>query len=389
MILLDKPYVSEFLKDSIRQNELPVCGTERSQNMLVGSGLETVPAETCVQNVKNGTYPRVYCNSENAIDWIAEHLAFTDLPEKIALFKNKAKCRDLLKEQNPDFYYQRVAFDALGDVDADSLPLPIVVKPAVGFYSLGVHKVDTVAEWHQAVSDIRAEVDEIKTMYPAQVLDLGEFIIEEVIEGEEYAVDVYFGDDGAPVILDILHHVFSSGKDVSDRLYVTSVDIMRKWLPVFTEWSEKLGKLADLRNFPMHVELRVREDGEIVPIEVNPMRFAGWCVTDIAFHAWDIDTYDYYLKGKRPDWESILKEREGYIWANIIGDLPAGIKGEDVVDVDFEGFASRFEEPLELRAINWKEYPLFAFLHVKSRSDNWAELEAMLHADFTEFLTLK
>ncbi|NJB67776.1 hypothetical protein GGQ74_001416 [Desulfobaculum xiamenense] len=389
MILLEKPYVSEFLKDSIRQHGHCVCDTPRAQQMLAGSGIETVDAQECIRRIRDGELPRVYCNSENAIDWVAEHLAFTGLPEKIAMFKNKARCRDLLRGENPDFFYRAVPFDELGAVNPTELPLPVIVKPAVGFYSLGVHKAETPEEWHEAVAAIRAEVDDIRSMYPLQVLDLSEFIIEEVIEGEEYAVDVYFDDAGDPVILDILHHVFSSGKDVSDRLYVTSADIMRQWLPILEKWFGRIGSLAGLRNFPMHAELRVREDGEIVPIEINPMRFAGWCVTDIASHAWGIDTYDFYLSGKRPDWKSILAEREGYVWANIIGDLPAGVKGEDVLDVDYEAFAGRFEEPLELRPINWLEYPLFAFIHVRTRADNVAELDAILHADMGEFLTLR
>ena len=40
-----------------------------------------------------------------------------------------------------------------------------------------------------------------------------------------------------------------------------------------------LAKLAGLKNFPLHTEVRVNEKGEIIPIEVNPMRFGGWCTT--------------------------------------------------------------------------------------------------------------
>jgi hypothetical protein len=389
MILLDKPYVSQFLKDSIRQNALPVCDTERARQMLVGSGIATTDAADLVQQVKEGAITRVYCNSENAIDWIAENLAFTSLPETIDIFKDKARCRDLLRTENPDFFYRKVPFAELDAVDPADLPLPVVVKPSVGFYSLGVHLAATAEEWREAVSAIHAEVDEIQTIYPRQVLNIDAFIIEEVIEGEEFAVDVYFDDTGEPVILNILHHEFSSGKDVSDRLYVTSSAIMRERLPMFTAWAQRLGELAELKNFPMHAELRVRADGSIVPIEVNPMRFAGWCVTDIAAHAWDIDVYDFYLNNKRPDWDALIAERDGFIWANIIGDLPSGVKGADVQDVDYEGFASRFTEPLELRPINWLEYPLFAFLHVRVPMADRSELDAMLHADLTPYLTLR
>lgn len=59
-----------------------------------------------------------------------------------------------------------------------------------------------------------------------QVLDTGKFIIEENIEGEEFAVDAYFNSKEKPVILNILKHIFSSENDVSDRVYFTSKSVM-------------------------------------------------------------------------------------------------------------------------------------------------------------------
>jgi hypothetical protein len=41
-------------------------------------------------------------------------------------------------------------------------------------------------------------------IYPEQVLDTRSFLIEEYIEGDEFALDAYFDGDGNPVILNIL-----------------------------------------------------------------------------------------------------------------------------------------------------------------------------------------
>lgn len=59
----------------------------------------------------------------------------------------------------------------------------------------------------------------------------------------------------------------------------------------------------NLKNFPAHIEIRIDKNGNINPIEVNPLRFGGWCTTgDISWYAYGFNSYEYFLKGKKPDW---------------------------------------------------------------------------------------
>ena len=67
-----------------------------------------------------------------------------------------------------------------------------MVKPAVGFFSMGVHVVDSAEAWPGVVDEIEREVKAFAAIYPDQVLGLDRFVVEEVIEGEEFAVDAYF-----------------------------------------------------------------------------------------------------------------------------------------------------------------------------------------------------
>jgi NADPH-dependent curcumin reductase CurA len=46
-------------------------------------------------------------------------------------------------------------------------------------------------------------------VFPENVLNTSNFIIEEFIRGEEYAIDYYYDNNGA-VLLNVLHHLFSS-----------------------------------------------------------------------------------------------------------------------------------------------------------------------------------
>ena len=121
------------------------------------------------------------------------------------------------------------------------------------------------------------------------------------------------------MILNILHHIFSSGTDVSDRVYSTSKDIILKHKNAIEEFLKPIGKKAGLKNFPIHVEIRIDDKGVIRPIEVNALRFGGWCTTgDLSWHAYGINSYDYFINNKKPNWEQIFNSRPNKIYSIIL-----------------------------------------------------------------------
>lgn len=191
-------------------------------------------------------------------------------------------------------------------------------------------------------------MNETNHLYPNSVVDSAKFIMEQNIDGDEYAIDAYFDQNGKPVILNILEHKFPNEDDLTDRAYITSKYIIETFHSHFEYLLTKIGALAKLQNFPMHMEVRIEKDGTIIPIEVNPMRFTGWCLTDIAYYSYGINVYDYYINQKKPDWNEILKDKTGKIFSLIIATLPKEIKASQVKRIDYEKFTSYFENPLEL-----------------------------------------
>ncbi len=388
MFILDAPYVSDYLKQTVADSRRPVLDTNVCRGFLDGVDCTLCTPDEFARLCKETGDCRVYSNSENAIDWIAAHLRGTELPKTIENFKDKARFRELLRALHPDFFFQEVALDSLDTVDVTQLPTPFIIKPAVGFFSLGVHRVDSNADWPPVKDAIRREAAEFHRQYPAQVLHADRFIIEACIPGEEFAVDVYWDENGDPVVLNILAHLFASAKDVSDRVYYTSPTIIERWLQPFTEYLAKMGKRAGLRNFPAHVELRTDEEGNIAPIEANPLRFAGWCVADMAQHAYGFNPYLYYLENKRPDWESILPPRRGKVFALVVADIAGHIDRSNIANIDYDAFTARFSKVLELRPVDWKKYSAFAFLFAEGREDNLEEFKAILGSDLTEFMVM-
>jgi len=329
----------------------------------------------------------IYTTSENAIGWLAKHLPFSELPEKIELFKDKVKFRAMTRSIFPDLYFREVRVDDLRELQLDTIPFPFIIKPSVGFFSMGVYKVAGPEEWQETVESIYTEIDAIKGLYPGEVLDTSSFIIEQCINGEEFAIDAYYNKDGGSVILSVFRHTFSSDTDVSDRVYTTSKEIVEENLEEFTAFVEKIGVLAGVRNFPVHIELRREEDGTLLPIEVNPMRFGGWCTTaDMTCCAYGFNPYLYYYSQQQPDWPQLLQGKEGKLFSIIVLDNSTGKEGCEIVSFDYEKLLAGFEKVLELRKIDYSSYPVFGFVFVETREENFAELKTILDSDLSEFV---
>jgi len=387
VFILEEPYVSDLLVDTVTGLGLPVLDTPIARRRLPGASSHLVVGDDEFAAVAAAPGARVYSNSENAIGWIAGHLGHTDLPRRIELFKDKIAFRDLVADLYPDYRYVGVPAGELRSFDPARLRAPFVVKPAVGFFSLGVHVVESPAVWSSVVEEIEREVQAVGSLYPRQVLDLQRFVVEEVIEGEEFAVDAYYDADGVPVVVDVYAHLFASADDVSDRVYLTNAETVERLASPAVEFLAEIGRRAGLADFPVHAELRRDAAGNVAPIEVNPLRFGGWCATDLAHFAYGVDPYRSYLLDERPDWPRLAAETSGRTTALVISDLPSTVDLAGIGGVDYERFAARFSTVLELRPTDYSRYPVFAFTFVEVPSDDLSELHEVLGADLRQYLS--
>ena len=388
MFFVDKPYVSEFFKMTVRDNAIPVVGTNIAKHLGLYSGTKVISENRAIEMARELGNPTIYITSENSIGWISKHLAFSNLPAKIELFKDKLKFRELIRSIFPNFYFKEIRTEDLKKIQFNEIPLPFIIKPTIGFFSIGVYKVSSYEEWVNTIDSIITELDQIKDLYPGEVLNTSSFIIEQCINGEEFAVDAYYNSIGKPVILSILKHTFSSETDVSDRVYISSKKIIESNLEEFTAFVGKIGNLAGVKNFPVHIELRRDKDGALLPIEVNPMRFGGWCTTaDISFWAYGFNPYLYYYSQKKPNWSEVLKGKEGKLFSIIVLDNSTGIDVDEITSFNYEKLLSNFEKPIELRKIDYKKYPVFGFLFAETREDNFIELKNILDSDLNEFIS--
>lgn len=388
MFILEDPYVSTHLRDATLALAAPVLDNEKARAELSGTAATRLGSDAFAAHYRSQRDARLYTNSENALAWVRTHLADTALPAQIESMKDKVRFRELIAPLDPTYRFREARLEELDQVDVGALGGAFVAKPAVGFFSLGVEVVTSPADWPATVARLRAASARFRGLYPEAVLDLDRFVLEQVIEGDEYAVDAYYDAEGQVTLVNILEHPFAHGTDVSDRVYRVRTSVIERLHDPFVRWLEEFGRRAGLANFPVHVELRVDDAGRIRPIEANPLRFGGWCATDIAVHAWGRCPYTTFLRDQRPRWDRLCEERRGTVTALVVADLPADLDRTRVRAIDYDGFVARFTEPLELRRVEDPRHPVFAFLFVRVREDELDQLDAVLHADLTVHLKM-
>ncbi len=388
LTFLDEPYASEFFLQTIEDLKIPVVQTPESLHFGRGRNLVYISEKQAVSQMELSNEQLLYTHSENSIGWIEEHIGNTEFYSTIKYFKDKGLFRNLLRELYPDFFYTTIKLSEIDSFDISAIQMPFVIKPSVGFLSLGVININNVSDWGKARPQILADSSMVKKFFPSSVVDSSTLIIEEYISGDEYASDCYFDANGKPVVLSIFRHVFASGDDVSDRVYTTSHEIVKNTLPAIESFLIKLGKKTGLKNFPLHLEVRIDENHSIMPIEVNPARFGGWCTTaDMAFFSYGFNPYEYYFNRKKPDWTEILSKNDTDSYNIIVLDNRTGTEGTGIKSFDYQKLISEFEHVLEIREVDFTKHPLFGFMFIKTRKDNFGEINRILRSDLLDYIT--
>lgn len=388
MFIIDQPYISNFLLETIKKNNYKIIDTKNARGLINDDSLNWFDEQSAISEILKTPNTPIYTNSENALSWIENNLNEKDLTKQILLFKNKLQFREFVKDLFPDFFFETIQIEEIQSVDIDKLPLPFVIKPKVGFFSIGVHIIRNQFDWIEAKKEL--QIDKLKSIYPPNVLNISSFIIEEFINGEEYAVDYYYNDKGEVVILNLLHHKFSSNTDTSDRVYTTSKFIINTFKKSIEDFLATIGGKMNLRNFPAHAEIRIDENGKIVPIEINPLRFGGWCTTgDLLGIILGFNSYEFFYKNQKPNWDEIFKGKEDKLFSLIVLDNNSGLSASEIELFDYEKLSKDFEKTVLIRKTDINNYPIFGFVFSETNPQNQMELEKILVSDLRKYITVK
>ena len=382
MLILEKPYVSEKLIQIAVENHYPVLRNAISEQLhSQGYSLDLYEDEQFALAYQQRK--RLYCMSENGLGWINKYIDDKELKDKIALLKDKTAFRRICQKMYPNFYFKEVQLQDLYQLNAKEILFPIVLKPSIGFLSVGVYIVHDEREWQNALLDIKEKFAVASSQFPDFVVGTANYLIEEYIQGAEYAVDAYFDNEGQPIILNIYHHRFASESDTSDRLYCSSKALYDQYEQPFTDFLINVNRVVGLRNFPMHIEFRL--SGEVpIPIEINPLRFAGFCLNELQTHISGIHPVVAFFENMRISKNDMWKGRETDTFSFMVLERPKQVAKNAVFDKD--KFIHSFSGVLELREVTTADVGVVATAFVCTDKQHQSELDTLLRFDMMDFM---
>ena len=378
LILLDTAYVSPLLAETLIEKKVKVLDIQ--QQLILNHKSED--EQNLVKIFQQEDL--IIMNSEEAIQILNEYYAESHVTKTANLFKNKFAFRKRLAESYPNFFFLETTSGELGQLDLSSLPYPLIFKPTVGYSSVGVYRVENPQEFQSIIDKMEESMEQSSEDDSKDILGSETFIIESYIEGQEFAIDLFFDEKNDPVVLNLFARMFKDEKDMSDRIYYTSKQVLQNYLAPITEYLQGLGEIFNLRKMPLHVELRMDDEGTIVPIEVNPLRFAGAGTTELGSFAYGVNSYDYFFEQKKPDWAALINAMDNKIYSFTCAEFEGEIKIDDGLVIHHELLQKQFHHILEYRHIPYDQGATFAVIFFSS--ETLAQNDHILTLDFMEYV---
>ncbi len=323
---------------------------------------------------------KIYVPTESALEIILEKSEDTIFTNAVNMLKDKHKFRYLMRNLYPDFFFTKTTIDELKNIKLDR-DKKYIVKPTKGFFGTAVKELNRDTNIFEMIKEIRYELEENSRYFSDSILSKNELIIEQFVEGEEYAVDMYFNKHGAPEIMNIYHHPLPDKNEYFHVLYYTNKEIFAKFYDrlkaIFIEMNQHL----NITNFPIHAEFKLEND-ILIPIEMNPLRYGGFGLSDLTYHAFGFNPFNAFFSNYKPNWEKIwnIKNENHFGWV-------LGYNGTDI-DVEThtpndEAYLHYLGDTLHYVEIDHKENPVFSIAYVKDNCS--ASLQRLLKTEFNDF----
>lgn len=348
-----------------------------------GAGIRVLSGEELQKSdIRFSEQDMVYVPSETSLSTVMERMDNPTCVHGIEQLKDKYLCREALRHIYPDFFCAKFKLDEIS-----SLSIPgrkLVVKPLKGFFGTGVRVLDPSANLLELGTEITREIAQYSRFFPESILTKNEFLMEEYVEGEEYAVDMYYDSSGSAVIMNIYHHPVARIPEYAHLMYYSSKELFDKYLEPITELFQSFGAILGLRNFPIHAEFKLRGT-EFIPIEFNPMRYGGFGLADLTFLSYGFQPIAAFFDNLRPDFAQIWESRASYSYAFILAYNGRGIdlKHKEPRHDDFRSYLLQHVELLDYVKLDHHHNPVFAIAYVRSEDSN--KLGLLLDTEFADF----
>ncbi len=348
--------------------------------------LETLPAtegmqmlkDTDIQNKNFQFRPndKVCITSEASLQIVREALTDKAKQNAINVLKDKFRFREVVSQLYPHYQFKKVAFE---DIEHLRVTKKTIIKPAKGFFGIAVKTIDQNTDLKALAQDIQEEIQSTYGVFSEEMLSQNEFVVEEYIEGEEYAVDMFYDAQGEPHIVNIYHHPMPRVEAYLHMLYYSSKEVFDKTYDKAISFFKKLNAILDVKNIVLHAEFKC--DTELIPVEINAMRYGGVGLGNLIYHAIGLDPYQCFKEGKTPDWDEVWRQHKEDNFAFLIA-----YNGTEVdklrYEPDIEKLKSECTEVLYEAIFDYKTQLTMGVFCLKETKDN---LKHLLDLDFNDY----
>lgn len=348
--------------------------------------LETLPETKGMQLIKDGDIQakdfmfdvedKICITSEASLEIVKEKL--TDVSKKNAIdyLKDKHKFREILSDIYPYYQYRKIKFD---DIENLKINKKTVLKPLKGCFGTAVKIIDQNSDLKLISQEIKQEVNKNSSVLPESVLSHNDFILEDYITGDEYAIDMFYDEKGEPNIVNIYYHPMPKIDSYLHMIYYTSKDVFDKIYDNAIIFFKKLNKILKVKNFILHSEFKF--NNELFPIEINSMRYGGMGLGNMIYHSVGINPYEYFNNGKSPDWNAIWKKNKKDNFAFFIAYNGTNVN-LDTQEPDIDKLKNDFTDILCEQIFDYKSQLAFGIFCIRESSKN---LQKLLRIDFNDY----
>lgn len=313
--------------------------------------------------IKHGD--KVCLTSETVLADVLTRMDDLEQCYQVHSLKDKLACRQMLRSTYPNFYFKAMK---LINLPAASLApgKKYVVKPVRGYFGSGVRLVEPGDDLAEVTEEIKKELRRNIEYFSASVLSVEDIIIEEYIEGEEYAVDMFYSSTGQPVIVSLCHHPIPDKREYLDVVYYTGYEIFEKFYDEIFDFFIQLNQTLGAKSLPIHGEFKYHQ-GKLIPVELNPLRYGSDGFHDLVYHAFGLNSFVCFANDYQPDWPSLWRGKEDKFYAFYFGYNGAGL---DIAShrPHFSKFYGLFSKILSDFPLDYRNYLGFRVVFLEESS---------------------
>jgi len=325
---------------------------------------------------------KLYVPSQSSLELVMERTHCPKRLRAIELLSDKYQCRSIMAPLFPDFYFETKKLSEIkGDMFVHGRKY--VIKPSKGFFGIGVKVVEKLADAHRLVDEIQQELDLNSQIFSESVFSREDMIIEPFVEGDEYAVDMFYSEKGEPVIVSLTYHPLPIRKEYHHVLYYSSHRIFQQLYPQIESFFTRLNSILNIHSFPIHAEFKLEGGKELLPIELNPLRYGGFGLADLSYYAYHQCPYFSFFQDQKYNWKTIWNDRRQnkyYAWVLAYNGTQVDTSKININNAHAKLRAFIGEKPpLHYQALDYRNNPVFAIAYLAEEKEQmltrWLDVE--------------